>query len=469
MKKQFFPFFAFFALGIFLAGCDQEKSVGETRNGQPHGEWKYWYANGQREKTGTYADGVMTGQWTYWYESGQRKESGAYLVGKRDGQWQTWYEDGQLHETGKYENDLKQGEWLTFYPNGQIASRTEFAEGNPKGTLLAWDTDGQKKKTSSVTDKDIEELIAGLREPSPAVASEASSRLKNRGAAAVPALLDVLRESDVKLRLRAIMVIKDIGTELLKEADKAIPVLVDTLGDKDYTIALLASNSLASIGPPAVPALTDALERPVSQVRRLSAQALATMGPAALPALPNLVKALREPSARENSGKALAGIGKPAVADLTEALSDPAAEVRITAAISLGQIGTDAQEATAALIAALDYTDKNLDRVVVDALGNIGPTAIPLLIEALQQESAKEQVLKNTASALAAIGEPSVEPLIPLLKNPSSNTRRHAATALEQLGPTAKAALPALEEAMKSEKDTSVSFYLRSAQLKINQ
>jgi hypothetical protein len=36
-----------------LTGCDQPRSDGEMLDGKPHGVWHYWYANGQREKTGS--------------------------------------------------------------------------------------------------------------------------------------------------------------------------------------------------------------------------------------------------------------------------------------------------------------------------------------------------------------------------------------------------------------------------------
>src|SRR5262245_8653920 len=88
-----------------------------------------------------------------------------------------------------------------------------------------------------------------------------------------------------------------------------------------------------------------------------------------------------------------------------------------------------------------------------DALGRIGPAAVPALVETLRSPApaAREKALEVLAR-MGSDAEPAVPDLIRLLDDPDPNVRKSAARTLGRIGPTAQAAVPAL---MRSLLETS--------------
>ena len=127
--------------------------------------------------------------------------------------------------------------------------------------------------------------------------------------------------------------------------------------------------------PADLPILRNAL-RANSDVAWQAAMALGRMGRDAEPAIPDMVDAIHRgttpPDAgwkkplRVYSGQALAAIGPASVPALIKLLADEKAEVRLTAAESLGRIGS--QESLAALAAVKNDPDENVRKAVESAL-----------------------------------------------------------------------------------------------------
>lgn len=91
-----------------------------------------------------------------------------------------------------------------------------------------------------------------------------------------------------------------------------------------------------------------------------------------------------------------------------------------------------------------------VSETAADALGRIGPAAIPQLVIALRDQD--PQVRKEAARALARMGAeaaPALQDLIVALKDADESVRRSAAQAIGQIGPAAKDAIPALVEALR--------------------
>jgi HEAT repeat protein len=136
-------------------------------------------------------------------------------------------------------------------------------------------------------------------------------------------------------------------------------------------------------------------------------------------------------------------------------------EMRGYAFQSLKRFGKEASEAVPHMIAALDHPDLQNVRYdwvwlrALDALGAIGPpatNAAPLLLEALQHRTVA--IRSGAAAAVSRIGLASpeiVSILIKRLEDDEPVVRAYAARALGDFGPAAKAALPALESALRSE------------------
>ena len=102
----------------------------------------------------------------------------------------------------------------------------------------------------------------------------AVNALASIGAAAVPALLEMLADPDPALRSDAARAIARIGSD----ARDAVPQLTAALGDPDVNVRRYAARALGSIGPSAeeaVPALIDVLRQDVKQVEAAGRKAAA--------------------------------------------------------------------------------------------------------------------------------------------------------------------------------------------------
>jgi HEAT repeat protein len=212
-------------------------------------------------------------------------------------------------------------------------------------------------------------------------------------------------------------------------------------------------DDLAALGTPAIRPLIQALqETPESHVGQYCAEALAGIGP---PAVPALMKTLdyRNPNAGRRAAVALGNIGpdaKQAVPKLLEALKN--VHMCDRAAEALGRIGPAAAPAVPALIDALKDGHRRLHRSAAWALGEIGPAAkdaIPALTKALKDKN--PDVRSAAGASLAKLGLPDkgLPVLIAVLEGPEWYYRKRVAIMLGEVGPPAKAAIPALKQALK--------------------
>jgi RNA polymerase sigma factor (sigma-70 family) len=212
-----------------------------------------------------------------------------------------------------------------------------------------------------------------------------------------------LRDRDAKYRSEAVTALGGIA-----EVDHAlIPTVLTTLRDKDHEVRNVAALALVNVGEPALRHLITALKDPSQEHRTWVMHAISRFGAdgrAAVPALIGLVK----------EGKKTDGL---------------------VAVATLRSIGPDAAAAVPSLVELLKDRSKMECYVAASALGWIGPSAkeaVPLLID----------LLKDTAVRKFAF-DPSLLPVftgsdyeyIPAVS---------AAQALGEIGPDAKAALPAL-------------------------
>lgn len=84
----------------------------------------------------------------------------------------------------------------------------------------------------------------------------------------------------------------------------AIPALIDALKDPNAEVRDRAAQALARMGPPArqaVPQLIAALQDPDWKVRRSAARALGQIGPDAEKAVPALIEIIRDPASDKNN------------------------------------------------------------------------------------------------------------------------------------------------------------------------
>jgi hypothetical protein len=80
-------------------------------------------------------------------------------------------------------------------------------------------------------------------------------------------------------------------------------------------------------------------------------------------------------SEQQAAADALGRIGPPAVPQLVEALHSPDAEVRLQAAQVLARMGSDARDSVPHLVDLLDDPDERIRKTAARTLGRIGPDA----------------------------------------------------------------------------------------------
>jgi HEAT repeat protein len=244
---------------------------------------------------------------------------------------------------------------------------------------------------------------------------------------------------------------------------QATEQIVERLTDQDPFVRVAAARALAGL-PPAPEITLPILEKALSNANPTTAQhaldALATLG---APAVPRFVEILnRHKNLRLYVVYMLGQIG-PAAAPATEALAKLAADenelLATEAVVALGKIGPAAKGAVPALCAALNRADCENAPAIVETLGEIGPAAAaakPLVLKAIGGKDPSLAVVAAWALTRLEPRSPNVvmravPVLLAGLSAPLPETRASAAEALAELGPWARASLPALRKAQHDE------------------
>jgi HEAT repeat protein len=243
---------------------------------------------------------------------------------------------------------------------------------------------------------------------------------------------DIKKEEPImKLLLASILLSVNLLTiaggneEELRYKEKTINEWIKELDHNDWEVRRNAARALEQKGPEAkdaIPALIEALEDEDEYVRTAASRALGKIGPEAERAIPALMKMIK----------------------------DQVMIVRMGAAAGLGGIGPKAREAIPLLADALEspHEDHNVKREAAEALGKMGPEAIPSLVKALQNNQYFAR--RMSALALGEIGGADAVPaLIKALQDGDRSVRVISVQALGKIGPDAREAIPALTRALK--------------------
>ncbi len=244
-----------------------------------------------------------------------------------------------------------------------------------------------------------------------------------------------------------------------------VELLTESLYDKSAVVRRRAVAGLSAVladgaridAKVIVPALRD----PDSEVRAAAAAALARSGRQAVAPMIELLGSA-EPADQARAARVLAKMGtesKAAVPALVRVLGVSDSGVQEAALEALANIGPDASTAVAPIskmLGARPSLDKR--KGLIYALGEIGPAskpAVPLITEALRDQSDREGFLNVVAAdALGKMGPgaaSAVPALIVALGSDDVRLPTRATVALGNIGAEAKAAIPALVEAMGRE------------------
>jgi HEAT repeat protein len=210
-------------------------------------------------------------------------------------------------------------------------------------------------------------------------------------AAAVPDLIEAMKDGDPLVRLRAIHSLGQIG----EKAAPAVLALVGSLAEKGDVVDLSSEDSpsiqaadggrirkwsawsLGEIGEsarPSVPALIHSLEDPNPAVREAAAEALGQLAgfdPAAVAALTRALRDRFDPTLAEAAAASLATMQSQGIPVLIEELRSDDPDARVLAANSFRSMGDEAKAALPALRLVSDDPDSALRQAATQAIKQI--------------------------------------------------------------------------------------------------
>ncbi len=301
-------------------------------------------------------------------------------------------------------------------------------------------------------------LISLLKDKSASVRGEAAIALGTiRDSTAIPSLIDLVKkEEDWNVRTAAVDALREFGPK----AKAAVPVLIEVIRNYDReeqlrdhsqsALLLLGTSGNLGLGPQA-------------------ALALASIGPDSVPYLIDVLKSKKEKTgARLDAGLALKTMGsnigenKIVVPVMLELLNDSEEDLRAIAISVLGNIGPKAKNAFRPLLRSLTDQSPTNRACAAGALYRIDPNnnhSVPFLIKALQE---KKNNLLAFAGTMYQI-DPKVMLSFPIilaeLESKSRVLRNASAVELASIGSNAKAAIPALKEALKDKEVAAMAQY----------
>lgn len=209
-----------------------------------------------------------------------------------------------------------------------------------------------------------------------------------------------------------------------------VPVLISHLGDRPEVKAAVVEalgriGDLRAVGPLVNTLVTN--RRGATTELRI---ALTAMGESAIPALSGVL-GNPEGEVRLIATQAVAEIGGPnAVVPLGGMLKDADVAIRRVAADALRDIAD--VRVLPQVAAALGDPDWKVYHAARDALANVGPAAVPVLVDALG--SGNPRVNSMAIEALARIGDAALPALRTALSSPSAVRAHWAAIALGKVG-----------------------------------
>ena len=242
---------------------------------------------------------------------------------------------------------------------------------------------------------------------------------------------------------------------VIKPTPPNIQNLISALCSGSGRVRWSALYELKEIGPNAIFALIRTLKDENKDVRWGAAWALGEIGPEAEAAVPVLKKLLKD----KNRGVRLSAIdalkkisSSYVLSAFVECLKDEDEEVRYRVEEALGEIGPAAMPV---LIGALKDKNVHVRKGGSGALRIIGPkaeTAVPDLVEILKDVDEDVGSRISAMWALVRISSKAAVPvLVAALKDENKKIRWNAIQAFEQILPEAKGAVPDLVEALNDE------------------
>ncbi len=261
-------------------------------------------------------------------------------------------------------------------------------------------------------------------------AINALALLGPRGASAVPALAELLKDKDASIRSHAAFALGRIGAASKPVATDLLELFVDS----DPAVRRAAVQAVSRIKPDrsvTLPKLLQVLEQadPGSAVTAINA--LSEMGAAVVP---GAIEALKREKARYWACLLLEDIGAPAkdaAPALLAVLDDKRPEVRMEALLAMAAIGADSAEAIQAIGQRLDDEQNSVRYAATFALAQLGPKAKEQSPKIIDNVRSDDEFLRTISVAALAKLNPDNQPMVDrsvrvLVKSLASSDQRSA-------------------------------------------
>jgi len=247
-------------------------------------------------------------------------------------------------------------------------------------------------------------ILGSVLHRGPQEAERAATALAVLGPAAEPALLDLV----YALAYDEESVAVAVSSAIVPLGGHAVGALRQCADDPNFFVRRRAIAILGRIGPAAAPAaeaLATALSDPQYEVQVAAENAIAKVGPATIPAL---MKAYAEgdETLRRRIVRLLSPFGRAASASLMLiAKKDSNGFVRLNALQGLAQLQPFPKELLPVFIDALNDFDEGVRGGTADALGSLGPAALPTAraLKRISENDPDSLVRQKASDALSVI------------------------------------------------------------------
>lgn len=117
--------------------------VGEYKNGDANGSYKWYGASGQLSTECTFLDNQRDGFWKWYDINGKVYSEGNYDLGNTDGIWKDYWENGQVSYQRSYLMGSTEGEIIRHHKNGQTDMTGPYLDDLRNGTFQYYDELGE--------------------------------------------------------------------------------------------------------------------------------------------------------------------------------------------------------------------------------------------------------------------------------------------------------------------------------------
>jgi HEAT repeat protein len=270
------------------------------------------------------------------------------------------------------------------------------------------------EKTVTLTAPELlKSLLLPLQDPDPAERAAATAALADAGlktpAQIISLLLPLLKDADGEVVLAAAGVVRQMGEAAAPFVNDVLPLLQDSDPKRQIHVMYALSKMGDATAPVVAQALLPLLKSADFEVKAVAVNNLGWMGAAAAPvALPALLPLLQG----EDSG------------------------VRDRVVIALGNMGAGAAPAAKVLVSLLTDPDPEVQRPAAEALGQLGPTVIPIVVPALMAALTAEDSLLgyHIHLALEHLGQAATPVILAHLPKASGGVKDYLCSAIDPWG-----------------------------------